>query len=114
MAAKPYVIAIEEHYTDPDIAATFRGYGKVESPPIEQRLADLSDLRVKEMDDAGIDLQVLSHKAPSVQTLDGETATRLARQANNRLAEAVLRATRPLRRVRGNPDAGSGRCGRRT
>jgi predicted TIM-barrel fold metal-dependent hydrolase len=41
------------------------------------------------MDAAGIDVQVISHGAPAVQKLDPETATRLARVANDRLAEAV-------------------------
>ena len=41
------------------------------------------------MDKNGIDMQVLSHSAPAVQKLDPETAIRLARIANDRLAEAV-------------------------
>jgi 2,3-dihydroxybenzoate decarboxylase len=41
------------------------------------------------MDEAGIDLQVLSHTAPSVQKHDPESAVRLARLANDRLHEAV-------------------------
>jgi 2,3-dihydroxybenzoate decarboxylase len=41
------------------------------------------------MDEAGIDIQVLSHGAPSLQKLDAETAVRLARGVNDRLAETV-------------------------
>jgi 2,3-dihydroxybenzoate decarboxylase len=41
------------------------------------------------MDAAGIDIQVISHGAPSAQRLDADTAVRLARGANDRLAEAV-------------------------
>jgi predicted TIM-barrel fold metal-dependent hydrolase len=44
---------------------------------------------LKEMDEAGIDLQVLSHTMPGLQKLDAETAVPLARRANDRLAEAV-------------------------
>jgi len=41
------------------------------------------------MDDAGIDVQVLSHGAPSTQRLDAATAVPLAKRANDRLHEAV-------------------------
>jgi len=41
------------------------------------------------MDEAGIDLQVLSHTMPGLQKLDAETAVPLARRANDRLNEAV-------------------------
>src|SRR5438093_3164443 len=41
------------------------------------------------MDEAGIDVQVISHGAPSTQRLDPATAVRLARNANDRLAQAV-------------------------
>ncbi len=84
-----YVIALEEHYADPDILATFRGYDAAKSPAAALRLPDLADLRIREMDEAGIDFQVISHTAPSVQKLDAESATRLSRRANDRLAEAV-------------------------
>jgi 2,3-dihydroxybenzoate decarboxylase len=49
----------------------------------------LGALRLKEMDEAGIDVQVLSHSAPATQKFDPETAVRLARLANDGLAEAV-------------------------
>ena len=41
------------------------------------------------MDEAGIDMQVLSHANPGLQKMDAETAVRLARIANDRLAETV-------------------------
>src|SRR5262249_58534165 len=41
------------------------------------------------MDEAGIDLQVLSHANPGLQKLDAETAVGLARGANDRLYETV-------------------------
>ncbi|HYP37168.1 MAG TPA: hypothetical protein VEQ62_12600 [Stellaceae bacterium] len=40
-----------------------------------QRLHDLGELRLKEMDEAGIDLQVLSHTMTGLQKLDAETVT---------------------------------------
>jgi 2,3-dihydroxybenzoate decarboxylase len=85
---KPFVIALEEHYYDPELAATFDG---PEGRALEtrRRLDDLGELRLKEMDEAGIDVQVISHGAPSTQRLDAEAAVRLARNANDRLAQAI-------------------------
>src|SRR3989454_3697916 len=85
---KPLVIALEEHYYDPEVAKTFDG-PEGRAPEIRRRLDDLGELRLKEMDEAGIDVQVISHGAPSTQRLDPETAVRLARNANDRLAQAI-------------------------
>jgi predicted TIM-barrel fold metal-dependent hydrolase len=41
------------------------------------------------MDEAGIDLQVLSHGAPATQRLDAATGVPLAQRVNDRLSEAV-------------------------
>src|SRR5215207_4898041 len=82
------VIALEEHYYDAEFAATFDG-PEGRAPERRRRLLDLGELRLAEMDGAGIDVQVLSHGAPSVQRLDAETAVWMARGANDRLAEAI-------------------------
>jgi len=91
---KPLVIALEEHYYDPEVAKTFDG-PEGRAPEIRRRLDDLGELRLQEMDEAGIDVQVLSHGAPSTQRLDAPTAVRLARDANDRLAKVI--AARPDR-----------------
>jgi predicted TIM-barrel fold metal-dependent hydrolase len=85
---KPVVIALEEHYYDRELSATFDG-PEGRAPETRRRLDDLGELRLKEMDEAGIDIQVISHGAPSTQRLDVEAAVRLARNANDRLARAI-------------------------
>ena len=64
MATKSYMIALEEHYYDPEVKRHARGLDAIAAPPTVQRLDDLGELRLKEMDEAGIDLQVLSHTMP--------------------------------------------------
>jgi 2,3-dihydroxybenzoate decarboxylase len=91
MATKPRVIAIEEHYYDRELHSHFAKHDVVDSPWIAERLGDLSNLRIKEMDEAGIDMQVLSHGAQSLHLLDAETAVRLAPAVNDRLHQAVER-----------------------
>ncbi len=90
-APKPRIIAIEEHYADAEVKSHFSDADATKQPSVSERLDDLSNLRISEMDKAGIDLQVLSLGAPSTQKLDPETAVRLARAANDRLHEAVRR-----------------------
>ena len=65
------VIAIEEHYWDPELAKHFTGPEAGRGNETDQRLFDLGSLRLKEMDEAGIDVQVLSHGAPGYHTIQG-------------------------------------------
>jgi predicted TIM-barrel fold metal-dependent hydrolase len=86
---KATVIALEEHYWDPDLVALFPGREGKRVSDVERRLLDMGELRLREMDEAGIDIQVLSHGAPGTQKLDPETSKRMARQTNDRLASFV-------------------------
>ena len=58
---------------------------------IRKYITDLDAARIAHMDEAGIDMQVLSLTSPGVQVFDADTAVSYARSANDYLAEAVRR-----------------------
>ncbi len=92
---KPFVIALEEHYLDAEIARSpqtgMAEGGAVASAitSLAPRLRDLGEGRLREMDEAGIDMQVISHVPSPIQQANAETAVQLAIGANDRLYSAT-------------------------
>jgi 2,3-dihydroxybenzoate decarboxylase len=83
------IIAIEEHYWDKELAGQYAGVEGTRRPDQLERLYDLGALRIREMDEAGVDIQVLSHGAPSLQKLKADVAVQLGARVNDRLAAAI-------------------------
>ncbi|OBG27314.1 amidohydrolase family protein [Mycobacterium sp. E3198] len=83
-------IALEEHYATTEFLA---GPGRwlASRTGIAEPIRDLGDGRIAAMDDAGVDVAVLSLAAPGVEQLDGPEAVRLARECNDELAAACAR-----------------------
>jgi 2,3-dihydroxybenzoate decarboxylase len=54
-----------------------------------ERLQDVGERRLADMDAAGIDHQVISLTAPGLQIFDSDTATGLQTEYNDQLAEAI-------------------------
>jgi len=81
------VIALEEHYWDKELTGGTQGVERNSS--VISRLCDTGEVRLKEMDEAGIDIQVLSHGAPSAQSLTGSDAAAITARVNDRLADFV-------------------------
>lgn len=96
------LIATEEHFLTPEIRAAWAaspvgqdGTAAFDRGDIEQRLDDLGPGRIALMDEAGIDVQVLSVTTPALHNLDPENSVALAESTNDRLAAAI--AAHPTR-----------------
>jgi 5-carboxyvanillate decarboxylase len=73
-------------WNDPDVVM-WRGF--LSNAPLLGRLLDLEHERLSIMDQAGVDMHVLSLTSPGVQMLDAAAGTALATSANDRLAEVI-------------------------
>lgn len=90
-------IALEEHFAiEETLQDSARFAPSSDWPELKARLLDIQDRRLREMDENGIELMLLSLNAPAVQAIpDSGKATDLARRANDFLAEEVRK--RPTR-----------------
>jgi predicted TIM-barrel fold metal-dependent hydrolase len=91
-------IAIEEHFLADGFRAMMRQDARSReeganaaamAEELQAKLADLGATRLKDMDEGGIDLQVISHAVTGAVTPPGNEALSLARQANDQLAAAI-------------------------
>ncbi|MFD9665060.1 amidohydrolase family protein [Rhodococcus sp. NPDC059968] len=85
-------IALEEHFITPDLVDKVTG--GLPDPAVwkqaRRRLLDMTDLRLADMDDAGIDYSLLSVTGPAVQgETDPQAAVHMAREKNDFLAESI-------------------------
>lgn len=102
--APPEMIDIYRHILSKDTADEgFRGLmGFYMSSPSERAqhimncLTDMDALRLRHMDEAGVDVQVLALTSPGVQVMDPAVAVEFARQSNDFLADAIRRHPKRL------------------
>lgn len=87
-------ITLEEHfrskYAEELGADYFRRFNDAD-PQLAARLGDIGEGRIADMDQNGIDVQVLSHTVPSPEILEAKRAVPACKQLNDELAEAVAR-----------------------
>ena len=104
-------IATEEAYADAEVLAAYRkliAAGSLDDPgfnrmwgvflsdrprtvQLVERLLDIGERRIADMDATGIDKAVLAVTAPGMQVFEAEEAKAMARRANDTLAAAVER-----------------------
>jgi 2,3-dihydroxybenzoate decarboxylase len=84
-------VAFEEAFTLPRLEGVCKPTLKhfaVNADDAMDRLLDIDGIRIKEMDEYGVGLQILSHYSPGVQwEKDPVEAQKLAVEVNNYLAE---------------------------
>jgi len=84
-------IALEEHFAIPETLEDSRGYFPERVwQEVKSRVLDIHERRLREMDEQGIEMMLLSLNAPAVQAIaDPARAAEIARKANDYLAEQV-------------------------
>jgi predicted TIM-barrel fold metal-dependent hydrolase len=86
-------ITLEEHFSTTTLLKATGAYGgaNLQGPmaDLQPKLLDVGLGRIAAMDEAGIDMQVLSPAAIGFDALDPETATAVAADVNDELAEAI-------------------------
>lgn len=95
------VIALEEHFSTPALMQMsrnlFEPLTKVQAAhpavsgydELAGKLTDVGEGRISNMDEAGIDVQVLSLTSPGTEQMDPEDALRVSRSTNDFIAGAV-------------------------
>jgi gamma-resorcylate decarboxylase len=84
-------IGLEEHFSHPDTVGDSEEYfvaGKWDE--MKKRLLGVGDIRLRLMDQYGMETMIISLNAPAIQAIsDVPKATEIARRANDLLAEHV-------------------------
>src|SRR3989440_11765604 len=86
-------IGLEEHFAIRDTLDDSKGYlGDSVWPELEKRILDIQEYRLRQMDDNGMRMMILSLNAPRIQAIpDANRATEVARRANDFLVREVAR-----------------------
>jgi len=91
-------IGTEEHFVTDEVVAAWSRLdpdahddAQASVPPGEmgERLREVGERRIAEMDAAGLDIQVISLTAPGLHSLPADDATRLQAETNDHIAELV-------------------------
>ena len=91
-------IGTEEHFVTDEVVMAWSRLGsparddsRASAPPgaMGERLREVGERRIAAMDEAGLDVQVISLTSPGLHNLPADEATRLQVETNDRIAELV-------------------------
>ncbi len=83
------VVSLEEHFLHPKLREMYPASWVRLLDMVKGGLSDVGPERIRRMDAAGIDLQVLSHVQPGVQTLERDVAIRMSIEVNDWLGGVI-------------------------
>ena len=90
-------IGFEEHFAIAETNNVYWWYKDVEDW-FTVRIMDLIDLRLKEMDEHGMEMMILSLNSPAIQGIyDRKEAVEIAKKANDEMAEAIAKVPNRFR-----------------
>jgi len=92
-------IGLEEHFAIPETLGDSEKYfPPAVWPTFSKRILDLMEIRLREMDEYGMDMMILSLNSPAIQTIyDKKRAIDVAKKANDEMAEAIARNPKRFR-----------------
>ena len=90
------IVTLEEHFQIPELIKKFNinpahNFTRMMAPAIKERLDDIGDKRVAEMDLGEVTVQVLSAAAPGAEFVDGDFGVQFAKEYNDAVYTATQR-----------------------
>jgi predicted TIM-barrel fold metal-dependent hydrolase len=93
------IITLEEHFVSRALVESV-GYGLGAQNAVDPKapeITDIGELRLKHMDESGIDMQAISHVVPTFASIPMESQIEIATGANNQAARAIADHPDPVR-----------------
>ena len=94
-------IGLEEHFAITETLGDSEKYFLPDIwPKFSARIQDLMEIRIREMDENGMQMMILSLNSPAVQAMyDKKQAVEIAKKANDIMANAISKNSKRFREI---------------